>query len=152
MSNMTTAVIFLDFSFEDLEVMYPKIRLEEEGWKVPSSAHPLHAPLGVGSTSGPGAPRLPRFPFHRVVGLLRATRACLALRRAGNGWQKPQVPCRIHDEGRQREAHGSIPGRGRPRQAPWVARIWLCRVSTAPRSTCLHGPKLLLSWTQRGTE
>lgn len=27
-------VIFCDFSFEDLEVMYPKIRLEEEGAEV----------------------------------------------------------------------------------------------------------------------
>lgn len=29
-----TVVIFIDFQFEDLEVMYPKIRLEEEGAKV----------------------------------------------------------------------------------------------------------------------
>jgi putative intracellular protease/amidase len=29
-----TVVIFVDFQFEDLELMYPKIRLEEEGAKV----------------------------------------------------------------------------------------------------------------------
>jgi protease I len=29
-----TVVIFVDFTFEDMEVMYPKIRLEEEGAKV----------------------------------------------------------------------------------------------------------------------
>lgn len=27
-------VIFCDFNFEDLEVMYPKLRLEEEGAEV----------------------------------------------------------------------------------------------------------------------
>ena len=36
--------IFIDFMFEDLEVMYPKIRLEEEGAtgepSVPCSAFP----------------------------------------------------------------------------------------------------------------
>ena len=32
---MTTRMaIFIDFKFEDLEVMYPKIRLEEEGVEV----------------------------------------------------------------------------------------------------------------------
>ena len=33
--RMTTRMaIFIDFKFEDLEVMYPKIRLEEEGVEV----------------------------------------------------------------------------------------------------------------------
>lgn len=36
-----TIVIFVDFNFEDMEVMYPKIRLEEEGAKVlVVGAHP----------------------------------------------------------------------------------------------------------------
>ena len=36
-----TIGIFIDFQFEDLEVMYPKIRLEEEGAKViVIGAHP----------------------------------------------------------------------------------------------------------------
>ena len=36
-----TVVMFVDFSFEDMEVMYPKIRLEEEGARViVSGAHP----------------------------------------------------------------------------------------------------------------
>lgn len=30
----STVVIFVDFQFEDMEVMYPKIRLEEEGHRV----------------------------------------------------------------------------------------------------------------------
>ena len=29
-----TVVLFVDFSYEDLEVMYPKIRIEEEGARV----------------------------------------------------------------------------------------------------------------------
>ena len=31
---MKRMAIFIDFKFEDLEVMYPKIRLEEEGVEV----------------------------------------------------------------------------------------------------------------------
>ena len=31
---MATVIIFVDFQFEDMEVMYPKIRLEEEGHRV----------------------------------------------------------------------------------------------------------------------
>lgn len=31
---MATVVIFVDFQFEDMEVMYPKIRFEEEGFRV----------------------------------------------------------------------------------------------------------------------
>lgn len=31
---MGSVVIFVDFQFEDMEVMYPKIRLEEEGFRV----------------------------------------------------------------------------------------------------------------------
>ena len=29
-----TVVMFIDFSFEDMEVMFPKMRLEEEGAQV----------------------------------------------------------------------------------------------------------------------
>ena len=32
--RMKRMAIFIDFKFEDLEVMYPKIRLEEEGVEV----------------------------------------------------------------------------------------------------------------------
>ena len=32
--EMKRMAIFIDFKFEDLEVMYPKIRLEEEGVEV----------------------------------------------------------------------------------------------------------------------
>ena len=39
--NCTQVVIFCDFNFEDMEVMYPKIRLEEEKAKVlVVGAHP----------------------------------------------------------------------------------------------------------------